>query len=87
VPGFAWLPAGSVQLKGKAKRLPIHILVGSTELARSPEFIELSKAHAELFGGRGDIARCQALAAAVEPRLVRFYAFVPGRADDFGSPA
>src|SRR4029079_16433032 len=32
-PEFAWLEAGSVQLKGKSNRLPIHILVGDPALA------------------------------------------------------
>jgi adenylate cyclase len=87
VPDFAWLPAGTVQLKGKAKRLPLYILVGDAALARSSSFHELTEAHAGLLAGRGDIARCKELALSVEPKLIRFYEFIPGRADDFVSAA
>ena len=87
VPDFAWLPAGSVQLKGKAKRLPIHILVGDAALARSAEFAALRLAHLALIEGHGDVERCIALSAAVSPRLKRFYELVPARASDFASPA
>ena len=87
VPDFAWLAAGSVQLKGKAKRLPIHILVGDAALARSPAFAALGLAHDALIAGTGSVEACQTLAAAVEPRLARFYDYVPGRAEDFASPA
>ena len=87
VPDFAWLPAGSVQLKGKAKRLPIHILVGDAALAQSPAFTALREAHLALIAGQGDVAHCVELSAAVSPRLRRFYELVPVRAEDFASPA
>lgn len=87
VPDFAWLPAGSVQLKGKAKRLPIHILVGDAALAQSAEFAALRDAHLALIAGGGDVAQCIVLAAAVAPRLARFYELVPARASDFAPVA
>jgi len=87
VPDFAWLSAGSVQLKGKANRLPIHILVGNADLAQSPAFAQLRAAHDALLAGTGDVAQCIALAQQVEPRLLQFYALVPGRSEDFASPA
>jgi adenylate cyclase len=87
VSDLAWLSAGSVQLKGKAKRLPIHILVGDATLAQSPAFEQLRAAHDALLAGAGDVAGCTALAQQVEPRLAQFYALVPGRAEDFASPA
>ena len=87
VPGLAWLEAGSVQLKGKSQRLPIHILVGDAALAQSPAFVELRAAHTAWLKGLVPFERCVALAAAVHPRLRRFYELVPGRAEDFGSPA
>ncbi len=87
VPDLAWLEAGTVALKGKAHRLPIHILVGDAVLAATPEFVALHEAHLNWRAGRGDIVTCTALAAKVDPRLVRFYALIPERADDFASPA
>ena len=87
VPDFAWLEAGTVQLKGKSARLPVHILVGDADLAQSAPFQALSAAHAAWLAGKGELARCAELAAGLSPRLVRFYELVPGRADDFTSPA
>jgi adenylate cyclase len=87
VPDFAWLEAGTVALKGKANRLPIHILVGDAALGASPRFVALHEAHLAWLAGHDDIARCAELAAAIEPRLARFYELVPARADDFMSPA
>ena len=87
VPDFAWLEGGSVQLKGKSRRLPIHILVGDATLAQHPSFVELRAAHSTWLAGGGDLARCVTLAAAVDRRLARFYELVSGRADDFASPA
>ena len=87
VPDFAWLEAGTVALKGKANRLSIHILVGDAALGASPRFVALHEAHLAWLAGHDDIARCAELAAAIEPRLARFYELVPARADDFMSPA
>ena len=87
LPDLAWLEAGTVQLKGKSHRLPVHILVGDTRLAMTPEFVALHEAHLDWLAGRGELARCAELAVEVEPRLARFYALIPGRIDDFASPA
>jgi adenylate cyclase len=87
VPDLAWLEAGTVQLKGKAKRMPVHILVGDAHVAISPAFIALHDAHLNWLTGTGDLAKCVALAAKVDARLARFYELIPGRADDFASPA
>ncbi len=87
VPDLAWLEAGTVQLKGKAKRMPVHILVGDTHVAITPDFVALRDAHLDWLAGGGDLAQCISLAAKVDPRLARFYELIPGRADDFVSPA
>jgi adenylate cyclase len=87
VPDLAWLEAGTVQLKGKAARLRVHILVGDAALAQRPDFKALSAAHADWLAGTGELSHCAALAPAVAPRLARFYELAPGRADDFASPA
>ncbi len=87
LPDLAWLEAGTVQLKGKSKRLPIHILVGDATLAVSSPFIALHEAHLSWLAGEGDLASCIARAETVHPRLARFYELIPGRADDFSSPA
>lgn len=92
-PELAWLEAGSVRLKGKAARLPIFILVGDDTLAASPAFRELRTAHRALLDalgsgdGTAELAHCRALAAPIEPRLIRFYELIPGRIDDFTSRA
>lgn len=87
VPDFAWLEAGTVQLKGKARRMPVHILVGDAHVAISPPFVALHDAHLSWLTGSGDLATCVALAAKVDQRLARFYELIPERADDFTSPA
>ena len=93
VPDLAWLEAGTVQLKGKSQRLPVHILVGDVALAQSPAFLELRAAHTALVealqhgtGGEA-LALCKVCATAVTPALARFYELLPGRISDFMSPA
>ena len=76
-----------MQLKGKSKRLPIHILVGDAGLAQSAAFVALHDAHLAWLAGTGDLAACIARAETVHTGLARFYALIPGRADDFVSPA
>jgi adenylate cyclase len=87
LPDLAWLEAGTVQLKGKSRRLPVHILVGDAALASSAAFTALHEAHLRWLAGSETLATCAALAAALDPRLARFYDLIPGRADDFASPA
>ncbi|MEX1179737.1 MAG: adenylate/guanylate cyclase domain-containing protein [Cucumibacter sp.] len=87
---LAFLGAGSLGLKGKSEREPVHILVGDAAMARSTGFKALAEAHALLVAslakGEMDAAGledCRALAGPVEPRLADFYPLIPGRAGDF----
>ena len=89
-PRLAFLEAGSLMLKGKSQREPIHILVGDGSIAESAAFQALKPAHeaavAALKTGAAataEIARCRPLAEAVDARLARFYDILGERADDF----
>ena len=89
-PDFAFLEAGSVHLKGKSRREPIHVLVGDAGVAASVAFTELRTAHRRAVerlrhgeAAAGDIAACKALAKAVEPGLGRFYDRLGERQADF----
>ncbi len=89
-PHFALLEAGALALEGKAERVPIYLVVGDDELARTGAFLLLRTAHAEVLDGlrggkdvRGGIAECLALAGQVEPGLTRFYELLAGRRADF----
>jgi adenylate cyclase len=89
-PRLAFLEAGSLMLKGKSQREPIHILVGNADIAESASFKVLKPAHemavAALKAGVAateEIARCRELAEAVDPRLARFYDILGERAGDF----
>ncbi|MEO7223969.1 MAG: adenylate/guanylate cyclase domain-containing protein, partial [Devosia sp.] len=89
-PGLAFLEAGSISLKGKSAREELHLLVGDDALAQTPAFSVLRDAHAivvsEMTAGRdasAAIGACVVLAADVDPRLGKFYALLPERADDF----
>lgn len=93
-PDMAWLEAGSVQLKGKAQRLKVYVLVGDSKLAVSPAFVALSAAHdaaLEAIRTGGDvpatIAHCIELGVPIERRLRRFYELASERADDFAIEA
>jgi adenylate cyclase len=79
VPGFAFLEAGELELKGKSKPVKLYALVGDEQTAASPEFAELAKRHAELFTAIADgksteaahaLAHCRALGGAL---LANFY--------------
>ncbi len=48
VPGFAFLEAGELIMKGKSRPVKLYGLVGDEQTAASPEFKELSRRHAEL---------------------------------------
>lgn len=87
---FAFLEAGSILLKGKRRREPIHILVGDPALAASAGFAALAAEHHKLIavlreGGEPEAlaASCGLTAAAIDPLLVQFYASMPGRRADF----
>jgi len=81
-PNLAFLDAGSIGLKGKSNPVPIFILLGDAELARSAEFRALKARHDALMTRRGerldeDIgAEFKALAQegeALVPGLAQFY--------------
>ena len=86
---LATLEAGSLLLKGKAAREPIHILVGDADLAAGPAFAALREAHSAAIAALGTeamavaIARCHERAGAVDPRLDKFYDLLADRAGDF----
>lgn len=90
---LAFLEAGSLELKGKTNREPIHILLGGPELAASDEFRALEEAHAAataaLRSGEGvdaAIDRCIAAIRFDDPMLVGFYQTLRKRAADFAAP-
>jgi len=90
VADFAFLEAGSLELKGKSQREPIHLLVGDAELAQSGSFRLLLLSHRDTLAllrdgqdATGGIAECKALAAKVEPGLIRFYDRLASRRADF----
>ncbi len=92
VPGFAMLEAGAVALKGKAGRVPIHILVGDTAMAETGTFRLLRQSHSEALAAlregrdaRGALAECTALGLQIEPGLKSFYDHLPARAADLRS--
>jgi adenylate cyclase len=87
---FAFLEAGSLQLKGKRRREPIHILVGDPTVARSAEFGALRAEHDRLLialregrDAKALVAGCGLRAASIDPRLVQFYERLTGRRADF----
>jgi adenylate cyclase len=79
VPRFAFLEAGFLPLKGKAKPVKLFAMVGDEAKANSPEFIELSRRHVELVQAIAErrvadankaLAHCRALGGAT---LSNFY--------------
>ncbi len=79
VPGFAFLEAGAMPLKGKSQPMKLLGLVGDEEKAASPEFAELSRRHAELLAAIAEgraadashaLTHCRALGGAL---LTNFY--------------
>lgn len=79
VPGLAFLEAGAMPLKGKARPLKLFGLLGDEARAASPEFVELSQRHAALLaaiveGRTGDaskiLAHCRALGGTL---MTNFY--------------
>lgn len=87
---LAFLPAGSVALKGISDPEPIYLLVGDQTLAISPQFFALEAAHAALLAtwasqleANTQLARCRSAAAEVDPRLSAFYDACLRRLDDF----
>ena len=89
-PDMAFLEAGSIALKGKSKREPIHILVGDEELANTRGFQSLAVAHVEavyaLTEGRkanAAIDRCLPLITFPDKRLIEFYETLRTRTGDY----
>jgi len=89
-PDMAFLEAGSIALKGKSKREPIHILVGDEELANTRGFQSLAVAHVEavyaLTEGRkanAAIDRCLPLITFPDRRLLKFYETLKTRTGDY----
>jgi adenylate cyclase len=78
-PGFAFLQAGALPLKGKSQPMKLLGLVGDEQKAASPEFVELTRRHAELLAAIAEhrtsdaghaLAHCRALGGAL---LAGFY--------------
>lgn len=89
-PDFALLEAGAMTLRGKAERVPIHILVGDKAMAETGTFKLLRQSHGEALAAlrdgrdaRGAIAECTALGMQIEPGLRSFYEHLVLRAGDF----
>ena len=90
-PALAYLPAGAVVLKGISQPEPIHLLVGSEALAKTPAFMALAADHAELIAAwaAGDstpealFTRCRDAASAIDSRLADFYDASLTRHGDF----
>ncbi len=91
-PGFAFLDAGSIQLKGKSDRVPVMILVGGESVKASRAFERLRSRYDALFGilaeaSAGDaqdvLADCRELAVGVDPKLLRYLDCVLERCEDF----
>lgn len=88
---FAFLDAGAVELKGKARRERIHVLVGDALMARSRAFQALATEHAKMIDAlrmencnpAAAIARCKTLAGEIDPRLTDFYGAIERRRGDF----
>ena len=89
-PDFAYIEAGFLELKGKAQKAPLFILVGDPRTAQSAEFAELRRLHGELLacieGGEewGEpLYRCYRLADKGFPMLRDFYGSLSRRVGDF----
>ncbi|MDB5562492.1 MAG: adenylate/guanylate cyclase protein [Hyphomicrobiales bacterium] len=89
-PDLAFLNAGSIALKGKSTREPVHLLVGDAALALGADFAALREEHFRAIAAlrQGDdpkdnIAQCVLLAQKVEPHLPLFYRQLATRRSDF----
>ncbi len=87
---LAFLEAGSLSLKGKTNREPIHILVGDERLAATAEFKALEAAHIEAVrelregrDGKAAIDRCISLIGFPDRLLAKFYETMRARAHDY----
>jgi adenylate cyclase len=91
-PEFAFVEAGRIQLKGKSEPVALMCLVGGPEVRAGPKFAEFTQRFRLLIealrDGRStavDEAQvdCRSLAAALDPRLMRFLDRIPDRLEDF----
>lgn len=90
-PGFAYLEAGTLDLRGKAGREKLLLLVGDQHIAAAEEFRMLRGLHEELLDSirqnRADwkerLAACHAQAETTFPALRNFYQGIPERLSDF----
>ncbi len=90
VSNLAFLEAGSIALKGRTFREPIHILVGDTAYAESETFAKLQLAYAEALhalrnGGDAApaIALCLDHVPTEDENLRRYFARLEHRREDF----
>jgi adenylate cyclase len=93
-PEFAFIEAGRVPLKGKSEPVAMMILLGGPEFRMGPQYAEFSKRYRLLVEALRDgrssavaeaLADCRSLAAAFDPRLLRFLDRIPERQRDFRS--
>jgi adenylate cyclase len=91
-PDFAFLDAGSIQLKGKTDRVSLTILVGDAAMKASPEFEVFSANYRILTDAMSDgstpipkeaLAECVRLAEGFDSRLAHFVERIPARRKDF----
>lgn len=92
MPGFALLPAGALDLKGKSSRTEVFALVGDESCAASEGFRRLAEAHAKAVeslvalgpdGAEDAISACERIATEAGLDLAWFYGNLRGRAADF----
>ena len=88
--GFAFVEAGHVRLKGKAEPVALKALVGGPDVKASPGFAEFQERYHLLIAALRDgrevgetMADCRSLAAALDPKLLRFLDRIPERREDF----
>lgn len=92
-PGLAYLEAGTLDLRGKAGREKLLLLVGDEQVAADLVFRSLRENHEELLDGirqsRSDwqqrLQACCTLSASAFPALLPFYEAIPVRLIDFGT--
>jgi len=90
-PGFAYLDAGILDLRGKIGRERLYVLVGDEPVSIGREFHDMRRLHEALLAGiqRGSadwgnrLLDCQKHADETFPVLGRFYRAVPERIRDF----